>query len=232
VRLGLLAMGLVGAVAASTSAPSTALAQTAGEPSGAGPLSSGPSPMPLASAWVYLDAPGFVLERWNYDGSGRLRWETVCSAPCNVNLPSGGFAYRVAADGYLRSSPFFLRASGGRTEQIDVEGASRAQLAVGVLMVSVGGLSLGVGLFFLPFAVLGGWFAQVALGFTGSGACLAGVGGILWSANQRTRVEQVLGPVEPSWIRPKVEEPSPAWSGAVHRWPLAPASTLFSVGFD
>jgi hypothetical protein len=130
-----------------------------------------------------------------------------------------------------------------------VDGASYDYFGAGVLMTSVGALSLGAGLICFLLGAGATTFGAYAGGGTtpqenalGNAALILGASGLLVGSvgvflvvrNKRTRVEQVVAPADerPS-TRLKGEGPSPVLSaGGVLRWPLAPTATLFGVTFD
>ncbi len=66
-----------------------------------------------------------------------LQWRTVCSTPCDVELPIGRL-YRINGSGVRQTRPFALRGTPGGKQFLDVEAASSAGYAAGMVMTSLG----------------------------------------------------------------------------------------------
>ena len=82
----------------------------------------------------------------------RDEWQTVCSGPCDVELPVGP-DYRIAGGGMRPSGIFHLTGGPGNRVVVTVSPASKAWFVMGIVVVSIGG----------PVALVG-----LALGLVGS----------------------------------------------------------------
>lgn len=68
---------------------------------------------------------------------GDDQWATVCRAPCDVRTNADA-RYRIDGDGIRASSPFFLNASAGGSESLDVNAMPAAGQPTGMVLFVVG----------------------------------------------------------------------------------------------
>lgn len=141
---------------------------------------------------VHLGGWSASLQR---DTTGRGDWTTICSAPCNRDVPTYG-KYRVVdqyvGEGMKASGTFVLRAAPGERESVVVNGASSSAFVAGLLCLTVGApLSLFsavvIGLFNVDAS---GSMTSDMVVAAGAGVVFAAVGTILVLANGSTSVTQ------------------------------------------
>jgi hypothetical protein len=81
-----------------------------------------------------------------YRAEGEDHWVTVCSAPCEADLPPAT-RLRVVYDGNDEEPhDFTLDGNAGSRTDVEVRPASKGALAGGIVMTSVGGLTALIGL--------------------------------------------------------------------------------------
>ncbi|HEY5241659.1 MAG TPA: hypothetical protein VIJ22_09350, partial [Polyangiaceae bacterium] len=105
-------------------------------------LEAGEHAPPDTTVVVHIDAPEAV-ELQRRDASGD--WRAVCSSPCDRPLEEHGH-YRVAGDGVRPSSDVTLTGHGERVA-LEARPSSNGWFTGGIVLVAVGGASLGTGAF-------------------------------------------------------------------------------------
>jgi hypothetical protein len=156
---------------------------------------------------VQLEAPdGARLER----RAVGERWETVCVAPCEAGIDSGG-DFRVTGDRIRDSEPFTLRGEPGERAKIRVDGASKGGFVAGIVMLGVGGAAVAVPLLYLTSNVVmhqsegpaEGPSSETLTGLLvaiGVGVAVGGIGLSLLLSNRQTAVSQEIAATRrPSW---------------------------------
>lgn len=134
-------------------------------------------------------------------------WQVVCESPCDSALPLSG-AYRIS--GVRTSGKFVLTARPGDRVVLSVNPASSGAFVGGIVLLSVGGLSLITGLFTYAIGAAETSISYDASGYSttktgdstktvGAAMMLIGVAGIavgipLMAINKSTKVEQQLVP--------------------------------------
>ena len=118
--------------------------QAAGKASTAASAATTKAPAAASSVWVHIEGADDV--RLQQDRTGDDDWMTVCSAPCDKELPTA-FYYRVVGDGIKASSEFTLHAQPGEHESIEVHGASKAWFIIGIVAIPIGLVVAYIGLF-------------------------------------------------------------------------------------
>jgi hypothetical protein len=89
--------------------------------------------------WVHLDGPEDArLQKFDRD------WQTVCSAPCDIQLPVAP-DYRIEGAGLKSSTVFNLSGGPGDHVTVTVNGASKAGFVIGIVLTPIGGLFTLVG---------------------------------------------------------------------------------------
>jgi hypothetical protein len=184
------------------------------------------------SVQVHIDAPAGV--RLQQDTTGDRDWTTVCSAPCDKELPKGN-TYRVVGGGVVASSAFTLNAPDGGSEVLEVQGASKAMRAVGAAALGTG-VTVGIGALFVgglayswSCGILGSsnpcerryplWFAPVV----GGGIALAAIGLVLVLDNARTNAVQHVKVAETPSPPPDSLLRMPTWREASPQQTSLPA---------
>jgi hypothetical protein len=161
-------------------------------------------PASPSNVWVHLDASDDV--RLQQDRTNDDDWVTVCSAPCDIQLPTA-YYYRVAGGGLKASGEFTLHAQPGERETLDVHGASKGWFVLGVVAIPVGLLVGYIGLIVGAFGTLVSTASSASgqpssaannaagVGWTmfGIGLVAAAGGLILVIANWKTSVSQDIG---------------------------------------
>jgi hypothetical protein len=173
-------------------------------------------------ALVTLGAPnGMALERWMGNGV----WESVCSMPCSMKLPTAYF-YRVVGDGFKTSSVFALKAPDGVPERLIVEGASEKWSNVGAVAIPTGLIVEMVGALGTVFNDAPVWAITTDV----VGCVMISTGILLVLANWSTHVNQVIPPERrpapdnywqryPTW-RTKESMPEQRWLPPVAGIPI------------
>lgn len=199
-----------------------------------------------SSAFVHVTADeGIVLESL-VPGSGR--WDLVCMAPCDVELPLAN-QYRIGGPNIRTSSPFGVSASPGQRVLITVAPASKAGFTGGVTLLSTGGAATGIGLVVLLLGAIGMCtenkddpkelgcahrtssegleIAGAVITFVGVGLIVGGA--ILFASNSRTREKQAIAALAPparpdtAWLR------APMWHDSVPEAPGPPKEMGFPI---
>jgi hypothetical protein len=122
-----------------------------GQPAPARPEPKTPAPAPsglTSGIRVHIDSPSDVelQYREGVRGSGnKAPWETVCTSPCDRQMSTQG-QYRIVGDGARPSREFMLPSAGG-TVTLSVSPASTGWFVGGIILMSVGGVTMLVGLF-------------------------------------------------------------------------------------
>jgi hypothetical protein len=102
----------------------------------AAPAPAAAKPATQASmVWVHIEGPEDV--HLQQDTTGDDDWETVCTAPCDKQLPTA-YYYRVTGSGIKASREFTLHAQPGGHETLNVNGASKAWFIIGVIALPAG----------------------------------------------------------------------------------------------
>lgn len=196
------------------------------------------------SVFVHVTADeGIVLESLSPGGG---RWDLVCMAPCDVELPLSNL-YRIGGPNIRTSSPFGVSASPGQRVLITVAPASRAGFTGGVALLSAGGAATGIGLAVLLLGAIGTCTASKddpndcghrtsseGLEIAGAVIALAGIGmivggAILYAPNSRTREKQAIAALAPpprldtAWLR------APMWRDSVRDAPDPPKTIGFPI---
>ncbi|HLK41681.1 MAG TPA: hypothetical protein VKU41_33265 [Polyangiaceae bacterium] len=118
--------------------------QAAGKPASPAPAAATPKPAGATSkVWVHIDG-GSDDVRLQQDQSGDDDWITVCSAPCDKELPTA-FYYRIVGDGIKASGEFTLHAQPGEHETVEAHGASKTWFIIGIIAIPVGLIAAYVG---------------------------------------------------------------------------------------
>ncbi len=105
---------------------------------------------------VHIDSPSPVELQRKVDPNAAARgsdghanaksgWQTVCSAPCDHAIPADG-RYRVIGDGARPSREFMLPGT-ARSVSLNVSPSSPGWFIGGIVLTSVGGITMIVGLF-------------------------------------------------------------------------------------
>ncbi len=179
---------------------------------------------PKSEVWVHLEAPdGVSLQQ---DVTNDDNWRTVCAAPCDKLLPTA-FYYRVTGGGIRSSADFALRGAPGTRERLVVDGASKSALVLGIVGLSVGGLSAYIGLFVAAIGASAGLAADgdgggnsgsnaagVGLAMMGIGVLAAAGGLALVVSNSSTTVDQSMGGNQAGLVLPGPWTRTPTWSAA------------------
>jgi hypothetical protein len=166
-----------------------------------------PAPVtPAPMAWVHID--GSEDMRLQRDRTSDDDWETVCTIPCNTEVPTN-FYYRIVGPGIKPSNDFTLDARGGEHQQIRVHSASRAWSTIGWIGLSVGAVLL------IANSSLEGAFGGGGRGpnwpIVGVGATFA-VGGLaLVFMNRRTTLSWDGRPAQTGWLLPEPWRRVPSW---------------------
>jgi hypothetical protein len=205
-----------------------------------------PPPGPAPTAFVHMEADsGDQLESFSISKG----WSSVCSSPCDRRLPLD-LTYRIVGDEIRDSRGFKLKADAGQRIDLAVSSASKAGFTGGLVVTSLGGAALVVGLSmivisifencgdFLGLTVCAGNSGLEAAGAAtaGAGIVVALIGVAVFVSNIRTKESQTassLFPVPPprpetSWLR------APLWREAgreVAGTPRPLAVPLFSRDF-
>lgn len=183
-----------------------------------------------ASAFVHLESDEAVALEAR---SGDRAWTFVCGSPCDAPVPLAG-EYRIAGSGVRASSPFRIEAAPGARVVINVAAASKAGFAGGVVLTSVGGAAIPIGLLVWVVGSIcnggdGGPCASNGAQTAGEVILVAGIAGviggiILIASNAHTRASQTFGDLLPqppsrpdtAWLR------APVWhDGAAGSSPVA-----------
>jgi len=184
--------------------PMTAVEAAAGTPAApvASPLTARlptANPTTASAVWVHLE--GSQVAELQRDTAGdRRNWVTVCLAPCDQAV-STEFSYRIAGDGIRNSRVFSVQPQSGDRETITVDEGSKAAFVAGILGVSVGALTMTIGLLVLLAESIATGLedgsdtqdrSNEALGAGLAGLGLAGVvgGSVAIATNARTGVTQ------------------------------------------
>jgi hypothetical protein len=106
-----------------------------------GPRDSPPPPprAPRSSAVVWVHIEGSDTARLDIDRNSDGNWENACRSPCDVALPVSA-DYRIAGGMIRQSGIFQLHGQQGEHVTINVNGASKAWLVIGIVIVPVAGL--------------------------------------------------------------------------------------------
>jgi hypothetical protein len=103
-----------------------------------------PTPTPTdATVLVHIDSPSPVDLQVTH--GKKNDWETICSAPCDVQVPAHGM-YRIAGSGSRPSSTFSLSSMHGRADLV-VSPSSSGWFVGGIVLLSVGGGVMLIGAF-------------------------------------------------------------------------------------
>ena len=132
------------------------------------------------------------------------RWVDVCTTPCNQSLQAGRIFRIRGGKGERDSKPFELERRDGRS-RLEVHTGTMAGRIVGLVLISVGAVSLGAGqIMLVAYSLRGGWLEwgrvpprppsdetllEGGLVASVGGLVLLCIGGAL-NANSRTTVEQ------------------------------------------
>ena len=166
------------------------------------------------------------------------RWETVCYAPCNRELPLG-VEFRIAGDGIRGSRPFFLDRDKPRIE-LDAGVASTHGHRAGVALAAVGGGVAVGGLSMIAAAYYAQWENNQLLGAFGRdtpldmGWVIAGIvttafGAVLAASGIVMAVQHGKSSVEQVAYEPATAPRAPTWREA-SAGPTVPARpTTFSI---
>jgi hypothetical protein len=153
-----------------------------------------------------------------------FRWDKVCSAPCDRELPLTG-EYRLKGDGLTDSNPFHLEGAPGSHIVLEVSNGTKTGVALG-------GTAIGLGLYGSYIGMLivlsardeytgepdkGAQAAGVILGL--AGLALAGVGTAVIVSNWHTGVTQSAASLPQAASRTK----------SVAGWSLPPMQGSLSV---
>jgi hypothetical protein len=175
------------------------------------------------TAFVHLDADQAIVLESLSDQGGWPHWSAVCTAPCDAELPLR-HEYRLAGGDMRPTRPFGLAANPGQHVVLHVSPASKGAFTAGVVLTSVGGAAIAVGLVVLLFGALGACEqtdvfgdclqSQANTGVETAGAIvsLAGVGlligGIILTVtNARSHETQLVSEL----VRPALARPETAW---------------------
>jgi hypothetical protein len=152
--------------------------------------------------WVHIDGPEDV--RLQQDTTGNDDYVTVCSAPCDKQMPAG-YPYRVVGSGLKASGDFTLHAQDGEHDALEIHGASKAWFVIGAIAIPLG---LVVGYIGLLVGAIGSLASTTdpatgnttadhvaGVGWTmfGLGAAAAIGGLVLVVTNWKTGVSQQVG---------------------------------------
>jgi hypothetical protein len=168
-----------------------------------------------------------------YVQQGPDRWALACSSPCKVDLAPGALVRVTLGDDYDEPHDFSLQTEGGREIELEVRPASKGALAGGIVMTSLGGITMLVGLVLVAVAGSSSTAVTNKDGLrTAGGVCLAlggglTIGGILLMVNRshEPRVQQQSYDA----LRGSAEDDAPRRSALA---PLgASIPTPLSVGF-
>ena len=209
-----------------------------GPPSGPtpAPTTSGSAPAapvpPSAVVPVHAEGPdGAELQQ---DATGHSDWKTVCSLPCDKQLPTGNH-YRIMGEGIRASGEFTLHADSGQRDNLTVVGGSKGLFTLGVVGIVVGSALLPIGLLTALVGYSEKALYDPSIGNTNDGSgtitvgwtlALIGLAGgiaglVLTINNSKTTVSQDAGPAGSSTglIDPNAFKPTPTWreSGLVDR---------------
>jgi len=181
-------------------------------------------PSPGRGVVVHLDSPQSVdLERAT--GDKRNPFYVVCTSPCDEALPADG-EYRISGDS-VRFSRRFVLPDGASRDVIAVRPASSAAFQIGIALISLGGLSLGIGLLVTVANGLaddpdGGSSNGQSVGLAvAAGGLAAAIGGIVVAVvNRKTQVRQT-GETTGEVMPPPVLSAA-VWRGGLRREGMAP----------
>jgi hypothetical protein len=192
-------------------------------PPGPGPAPQPPPRAPLRSSamvWVHLEGPEEARLQQD-DGE----WRTVCSAPCDMELPVAP-DYRIEGGGLKSSSVFHLSGGPGEHVTVTVNGASKAWFVIGIVLTPIGGLLTLVG---GMMGLVGSVAASAGSGSdasTANSVAMAGwtsfaigaaavVGGILLIVNNaRTTTSQELAAPQTGLLQSDAWKRAPTWREA------------------
>lgn len=170
-----------------------------------------PAPTDQGNVWVHVDGGDVDVEMQTMNGTPNGKrivgtWATMCSAPCDQELPLSG-AYRLAGSGVRASRSFKLAGKPGDHVVISADPSSKGAFAGGIVLISVGVpvfvigmfVELVVGLVNLGSRATGEYDdtsgAQiVGLSMMGLGAAGVITGIVLIATNGSTHLDQTVGP--------------------------------------
>jgi hypothetical protein len=209
-----------------------------------------PAPAPAKTAtpstmvWVHIE--GTEDARLQQDTTGNDDWRTVCTAPCDKQLPTA-YWYRIVGNGIKTSKEFSLEAPTGGHETITVNGANKTWFIIGVIAMPVGGIVAYIGLLVGLVGSIGSTTSTAvgdtqskqisdstaATGWTmlGIGAAAAVGGLILTIANWRTGVSQDVAGQQTGSLQSDAwrRVPSPTWKDASPEQKALPPAVAFPV---
>jgi hypothetical protein len=145
-------------------------------------------------------------------------WETACTAPCDMRLPSA-YRYRAGGGGLSLSPDFTLDAPPGTRETVVVARAGKTAFVIGIVLLSAGPVVNLVGWGVLLSAVGGdgheGSTATVGIAVAGAGSLMVIAGLVLtiMNAGSRADASQELEPSAAGLPAPGSWR-TPTWSTA------------------
>ncbi len=152
-----------------------------------------PVPASVKTVVVHIESERPV--RLEVKGATGKSWIPMCKSPCDVPVPLVA-TYRILGDGVRGTAPFGLDGAPGQTVVVEVDPASKAGFAGGIVLVSVAPIVSVIGLVLLVAGQPHG--STAGLGLTLGG--LVGVGaGIFLVINNSSSAETqtVRQPVKP-----------------------------------
>lgn len=102
--------------------------------------------VPAQPVRVHFHTPGNKLEARLFMRKGPSEWALVCAAPCKADLPGGAELRAVLGEHDDEPYDFFLSNDMGGEIEIEARRGGRGALAGGIVMTSLGGLTLLVGI--------------------------------------------------------------------------------------
>jgi hypothetical protein len=179
---------------------------------------------------VHIEGPEDA--RLQQDTTGNDDWLTVCTAPCDKEMPTA-YYYRVVGDGIKASGEFTLHAQPGDHETLDVHGASKPWFVIGVVAIPIG---LVVGYIGLIVGVIGSAVSSVdqssqanntaGVGWTmfglGAGAAIGGL--VLVIVNWKTGVSQQVGTPQTGLLLSDAWKRVPTWKDTAPEEKALPAA--------